>query len=163
MLLLVKCCDIKKVGRPYSKVALCDLLDVCHPTKKKNYEENFLKSVQLAAPKYVVQKFLRFSEKIGGFKIFRFLSENFSELRFLLVGLSPDMSNNPYQWLPGMSKNPWICDAWRSMVMMWSVPATVNMLATSLALIGALTHNLVGKKTVTDLYRHQVYVIFELN
>ena len=27
--------DNKKVGRPYSKVAMCDLLDVCHPTKKK--------------------------------------------------------------------------------------------------------------------------------
>ena len=40
--------------------------------------------------------------------------------------------------LPGISKNPWICEAWRSMVMMWSVPATVNMLATNLALMGAL-------------------------
>lgn len=31
----------------------------------------------------------------------------------------------------------WICDACRSMVMMWSAPATDNMLATSLADMGA--------------------------
>lgn len=31
----------------------------------------------------------------------------------------------------------WICDAWRSMVMMWSAPATDSILATSLAEIGA--------------------------
>ena len=36
------------------------------------------------------ENFFRFSEKIGGLKIFRFLSENLSELRFLLIGLSPD-------------------------------------------------------------------------
>ena len=55
----------------------------------KYSEENFQKSVQPVAPKYFVLKFLRLSEKIGGFKIFRFLSENFSELRFILIGLSP--------------------------------------------------------------------------
>ena len=43
----------------------------------KYSEENFQKNVQPAAPKYVVWKFLRFSKKIGGFKIFEFLSENF--------------------------------------------------------------------------------------
>ena len=37
--------------------------------------------------------------------------------------------------------------------MMWSVPATVNMLATSLALIGALTQNLVGKERNAQSYR----------
>ena len=57
----------------------------------KYSEENFQKSVQPAAPKYFVWEFLRFSEKIGGFKIIRFLSENFSELIFLLIGLSPDI------------------------------------------------------------------------
>lgn len=31
----------------------------------------------------------------------------------------------------------WICEAWRSMVMMWSAPATDSMLATSLADMGA--------------------------
>lgn len=31
----------------------------------------------------------------------------------------------------------WICEAWRSMVMMWSAPATESMFATSLADIGA--------------------------
>lgn len=31
----------------------------------------------------------------------------------------------------------WICEAWRSMVMMWSAPATDNMFATSLADMGA--------------------------
>ena len=36
-----------------------------------------------------------------------------------------------------MSKNPWIWLACRSMVMMWSAPATLSMLATSLAEIGA--------------------------
>ena len=58
----------------------------------KYSEENFRKSVQPAAPKYFVWKFLRFSEKICGFKILRFLSENFSELRFILIGLSPEKS-----------------------------------------------------------------------
>ena len=57
----------------------------------KYLKENFQKSVQQAAPKYFVWKFLRFSEKIGGFKILRFLSENFSELRLLLIGLSPGL------------------------------------------------------------------------
>ena len=55
----------------------------------KIFWENFQISVQPAAPKYFVQKFLKFSEKIGGFKILRFFSKNFSELRFLLIGLSP--------------------------------------------------------------------------
>ena len=54
-------------------------------------EENFQKSFQPAAPKYFVWKFLRFSEKIGQLKILRLLSENFSELKFLLIGLSPDL------------------------------------------------------------------------
>ena len=58
----------------------------------KYSEKNFQKSVQPAAPKYFVQKFHRYSEKFGGFKIFRFLSENFSELRFLLIGLSPGLT-----------------------------------------------------------------------
>ena len=31
----------------------------------------------------------------------------------------------------------WICEAWRSIVMIWSAPAVDNMLATSLAEIGA--------------------------
>ena len=34
----------------------------------------------------------------------------------------------------------WICEAWRSIVMMWSAPATDSMLATSLADIGALLY-----------------------
>ena len=42
--------------------------------------EDFQKSVQPAVPKYFVWKFLRFSEKIWGFKILSFLSENFSEV-----------------------------------------------------------------------------------
>ena len=55
----------------------------------KYFEENFQKSVQPAAPKYFVWKFIRFSEKIWVLKNLRFLSENFLELRFLLIGLSP--------------------------------------------------------------------------
>lgn len=35
----------------------------------------------------------------------------------------------------------WICEAWRSMVIMWSAPATDSMLATSLAEIGARLWN----------------------
>lgn len=31
----------------------------------------------------------------------------------------------------------WICEAWRSMVIIWSAPATDSMLATSFAEIGA--------------------------
>ena len=49
--------------------------------------KNFQKFAQPATPKYFVWKFLRFSAKIGGFKILRFLSKNFSELWFLLIGL----------------------------------------------------------------------------
>ena len=48
----------------------------------KYSEENFLKSLQPAAPKYFVWKFLRLSEKISGFK----------SLRFLLIGLCPGFS-----------------------------------------------------------------------
>lgn len=36
-----------------------------------------------------------------------------------------------------MLKKPWIWDACKSMVMTWLAPATVSMLATSLAVIGA--------------------------
>ena len=54
--------------------------------------KKFLKFVQPAAPKHFVWKFLRFSEKIGWFKIFIFLLENFSELRILLIGLSPGLN-----------------------------------------------------------------------
>jgi hypothetical protein len=36
----------------------------------------------------------------------------------------------------GTSKNPWICDACRSMVITWSHPAICSMLATSLAVMG---------------------------
>ena len=56
----------------------------------KYSQENFQKSVQPTAPQYFVWKFLRISEKIWGFKILRFLSENFSELVILLIGLSPE-------------------------------------------------------------------------
>lgn len=38
----------------------------------------------------------------------------------------------------GTSKKPWIWEAWRSMVMTWSQPATWSMLATSLQVMGAL-------------------------
>ena len=58
-------------------------------TLSKYFVENFMKSILPAAQKYFVWNFLRFSEKIGGFKIFIFLLENVSELRFILIGLSP--------------------------------------------------------------------------
>lgn len=35
----------------------------------------------------------------------------------------------------------WICEAWRSIVIIWSAPAVDNMLATSLAEIGARLWN----------------------
>ena len=73
----------------------------------KYSEENFRKSVQPAAPKYFVWKFLRFSEKICGFKILRFLSENFSELRFILIGLSP-ATDKPYNLNSGHSLVWWM-------------------------------------------------------
>ena len=66
--------------------------------QQKNYQnsDKILRILKISSDfqnvfltKYFVLKFLGFSEKIGGFKIFRFLSENFSELRFLLIGLSP--------------------------------------------------------------------------
>lgn len=65
--------------------------------------------------------------------------------------LSTAMSKNPYkrhrlaQEGEGLAGGPtallpaltWICEACRSMVMMWSAPATDSMLATSLAEMGA--------------------------
>ena len=60
----------------------------------KYSEENFQKSVQPAAPKKCVRNFYRFSEKIGGFKILRFLSENFSDFSIILIGLSPGLLYN---------------------------------------------------------------------
>ena len=55
----------------------------------KYSEENFQKSVQPVAPKNLSEKFSNFSKKIGGFKLLTFLSENFSEFRLILIGLSP--------------------------------------------------------------------------
>lgn len=46
-------------------------------------------------------------------------------------------AGSAYRLSTGMSKNPWICEAWRSIVMIWSAPATESMLATSLAEMGA--------------------------
>ena len=46
-------------------------------------------------------------------------------------------AGSAYKLSTGMSKKPWIWDACKSIVMMWSAPATLNMLATSLAEIGA--------------------------
>ena len=49
----------------------------------KYSEENFQKSVQPDAPNNFVWKFLRFSEKIDGFKIFRFLLIELTPGRFV--------------------------------------------------------------------------------
>lgn len=50
-------------------------------------------------------------------------------------------AGSAYRLSTGMSKKPWIWLAWRSIVIMWSAPATDNMLATSLAEMGALDCN----------------------
>ena len=54
----------------------------------KYSEENFEKSDQPLHQNILSENFSDFLKKIGGFKILRFLSQNFSELRFLLIVLS---------------------------------------------------------------------------
>ena len=46
----------------------------------------------------------------------------------------------------------WIWDAWRSIVIMWSAPATESILATSFADIGALLY--IEKYNITCKWRH---------
>jgi hypothetical protein len=46
-----------------------------------------------------------------------------------------------------MSKKPWIWLACKSIVIIWSAPATDIILATSFALIGALDY-LIGKNNI---------------
>ena len=54
----------------------------------KIFGEKFSEICPASCTKFFVKKFLRFFEKIGGFEILRFLSENLSELRFLFIGLT---------------------------------------------------------------------------
>ena len=54
------------------------------------------------------EKILRFSEKIGLFKINRFLSENLSGLRFLLIGLSQVLTSSSH-FLIFLLKLPLTC------------------------------------------------------
>lgn len=57
-------------------------------------------------------------------------SEMFSLIHLRTAG-------SAYRLSTGMSKKPWIWEAWRSIVMMWSVPATDSIFATNLAEMGA--------------------------
>lgn len=59
-----------------------------------------------------------------------FHSGMFSLIHFRTAG-------SAYKLSTGISKNPWICEACKSIVIIWSAPDTDNMLATSLAEIGA--------------------------
>ena len=82
-----------------SRVRLGGLEQLCKITTdfqilflSKFSKENFQKSVQPAhaCTKIFCLKISQIFWKNWGFKIFRFLSDNFSELRFILIGLSPD-------------------------------------------------------------------------
>ena len=57
-------------------------------------QENFQKQSSQQHQNFC-RKFFRSSEKIGGFKIFCFLSENLSAIRFFLKGLSPRLNIAP--------------------------------------------------------------------
>lgn len=46
-------------------------------------------------------------------------------------------AGSAYRLSTGISKKPWICDACKSIVIIWSAPATESILATSLAEMGA--------------------------
>lgn len=54
-------------------------------------------------------------------------------------------AGSAYKLSKGMSTKPWICEACKSIVIMWSAPATDKMLATNLAVMGALLYN---RKTI---------------
>ncbi|GMT17499.1 hypothetical protein PFISCL1PPCAC_8796 [Pristionchus fissidentatus] len=77
------------------------------------------------------------------------------------------MAGSAYKLSTGMSKKPWICDACRSIVMMWSAPATDSMLATSLAEMGArdlsfLSWRAYGKHGITAATLHELAILHAL-
>lgn len=69
-----------------------------------------------------------------------------------------------YRLSTGTLKKPWICDAWRSIVITWLQPAVCSMLAISFALIGArllsfLSCRAYGKLGMTAVMRRALAVL----
>jgi len=82
--------------------------------------------------------------------------------RFSLIHLN--VLGSAYRLSTGTLKNPWICDAWRSIVMTWLHPAVCSILAMSLAVMGArdlsfLSWRAYGKLGITAVMRRAEAVL----